>query len=352
MADETVFAALKRRVARAKERSGLAQLASELGHAVASSHLVADEARKLSRAFGRARRGRDAFDRGYLSALSDLLAATSSAMSDASERAAARQAIEAAADLDAIIVALGERAMTPTELAEAIGDAPNNGGWTRKLQKLEQLGLVEPAPAGDKRRRPRQLSARGHRLALELEAERPSRDDQLIADVVAMTSLLRCAREVTEEELCACVTVESDERARLVRSFLEAAEMCTLLDLKMDGRVRWGRDVERWDAVLARPDQLAEAFGGVPPDAVLTTDEVGSWQEALSAGAVRQVVDVVPFRLAEQLSRDFAACVVTDRTVARALGESIPHEKLYVAFPLGEHGISVQPFVGSTLASA
>ncbi len=329
MAHRPVLDALKRRVAQAHTRDKLAQLASELGHSLSVGHLDAEAAHALSRAAGRARRGRAGFDEGYLTALADVLGAVGAAAADVADRAMAERALEGAPVLRRMVRALHESPQGPSALARAIGMASNDGRVTRHLQKLEALGLVEPAPSANKKERLRQLTARGHRIAamaasLAEPAESHSPDRAVVEDVVGMLHLvLRCG-DVSLSELAACAG-SGPASESLAREFAMLGERRGLLDVTTAERCVWGREQIRWRDVLegyaTRPDALRAAFAAVPRGFVLCTDEVDAWRLALRSAQVEGVEDIGSYHFASTMLApgEVPAIVSADETAARYL---------------------------------
>lgn len=355
----SVLEALQRRVAGAHTPEKLAQLASELGHSIAGGQLGSREAHLLARAVGRARRGRGDFESGYLTALGDLLAAIASATADAAERAAAARAVDSSPELRRIVLALHDRPQGPSALARAVGLEANNGAITRQLQKLERLGIVDAAPAVNKKERPRQLTARGHRIASDLirlvdapEAPASSTNhlvtSSIVARAMAMVRFVSRCGEVSIDELAASAPGGSDERAALARAVAAHAELLGLVDVTTNDRVIWGRRApqETWKALLEgyveRPDDLRAAFARVPHRALVGTDLVDAWRDVLGIAEV-PVGDVVNFELARRVRNEFPAIVFTDRTVALTIARELSSPSsststpLFVAEPRGAH---------------
>jgi len=345
--ERLVLEALKRRVAQAHTRDKLAQLASELGHSLSAGHLDSDAAYTLSRAAGRARRGRKGFDEGYLTALSEVLGAVGAAAADAADRAVGERALEGAPVLRRMVRALHERPQGPSALARAIGIASNDGRVTRHLQKLEALGLVEPAPSANKKERLRQLTARGHRIAAKLSepaATAAPADAAVVEGVVGMLHLLLRCGEVSLSELAACAA-RAPSSESLAREFAMLGERRGLLDVTTAERCVWGREQVRWRDVLegyaTRPAALRAAFAEVPPGFVLCTDEVDAWRLALRSAEVEGVEDIGSYHFASTMLApgEVSAIVSADETAARYLSTQYvsaprstePSTRLYAA---------------------
>lgn len=329
--ERTVLDALTRRAKRADSRETLAQLASEIGHAVAGQQLDAEAGLALSRVVARTRRGREAYDEGYLTGLSDLVAAVAAARADTDDRAASTRAVDASRALQDIVRVLDDGPKGPSAIAHAIGLEKNDGRVTRHLQKLEQLGLVVPARSANQKERLRQLTARGHRIASGLPAPAgvaasldPDQVATIVEGVVRMLHLVMRCREVSLAELAASSGSTCGDS--LARELALRGERQGLLDLTKDDRCSWLRTHE-WARVLegyaSRSDLLQRAFAEVPRGFVLLTDEVDAWRNALRS-SVDGVQDVLPFNVSDRELDGASAVVSTDETIAESLASEIP----------------------------
>lgn len=357
VADESLFEALRRQVSEASSQEKLVQCASEVGHALASLHLNGQEARKLSRAAGRARRRREAHDQGYLAALADVLSAVASAMEDQAARSVAQRAVEQSDALTEIVLALYDRPLTPTELTRSVSDrSSDNGSMTRRLKKLAELGIVEPASTRNKKERPRQLTARGHRLANHLQEQCSPIEPEfrLVADALAMLRMVERSGELELRELSACVNAKHAWSDRLARVLAEAAELSGWLDFKMDDeRVVWGRELEEWTPIFEkyanRPKAVCELFAGVPPGSLFCTEQVEAWREVL--GPVDQIREVSSFRFLQEFSGTFSAVICTDHTVTRSISRMSVAGQYFVVRPRQDE-LVLTPFEPETMRAS
>lgn len=352
-AGNEVLESLERRVAHANTREKLAQLASEAGHAIAAHAVTSSGAETLSRSMSRARLERGAFEDGYLKALADVLAAVAAATADDTERRAIVARVERSDALRTIVRSLDSTPASPAALARVLGAGANDGRVTRHLATLEKLGVVEPAPAADRRERPRQLTPRGHRIARELDngigagAERASitttawsEEERLTNAIVGMFHLTVRCRNVTVPELAACVGGRDAASERLAWAFASASEQRGLVDMTFGGRCVWERGDSRksWSLVLARYDgrwaDLRSAFDGVPSGFDLWTDAVEDWRDAFAKAGVSEVRDVCSHFMGQQvMDETSSAVVVDDDTVAASLARRLGPDRVFLAKP-------------------
>jgi hypothetical protein len=161
--------ALTRQIEAATDSTTRSQFASEIGSVLALGYLKSEEAKALSRAAGRMRRGATDFVVGYWSAISEMLSQTYASLGEVENRAAILRAVVRSRTLEKIILVLRKQPQSPTDLAAKVA---NNCVAFRigfHLRRLEELGVVEPLiPKADKKNCLRQLTALGHHVALEL----------------------------------------------------------------------------------------------------------------------------------------------------------------------------------------
>jgi DNA-binding MarR family transcriptional regulator len=331
--DAEMIAALRRRVDEASSPAQLAQLSSQVGHALALRQLSAESVAALCRQTGRKRRGSPDFESGYWSAISDVLGASSAALRESAQRDELRSEIDSRPALRKVLLALHGRSQTPTELARAVSRSAiaNDGRITRRLQALEELGLVEPViPVNDKRVRRRQLTARGHRLAFEISGRKdkgrvsvtpiqaPPSNEEVVESVISMLRLVESCHDVGLRELYACAGRIGVTSNRFARFVVAVAERRGLIDVTPEERCRWGREQQnnRWipflDSCASEPQQLKTALSQLPDGFVLCTDLVHKWRLALSSISDR-VRDVgTPEYVAKAIKEEPVRTVILD----------------------------------------
>lgn len=214
----------------------------------------------------------------------------------------------------------------------------NDGRVTRRLQRLEEMDLVEPAmAAGDRRARPRQLTARGHRIAAEMahagssahfrKSDKPlarnAPPKEVAERVFSILRLVQNCPNIGLQELATCIGPRREPFSEMFARFVvELGEKRGLLDLTAEGYCTWGREQQKspWIQFLdtARPEQLRRAFEHVPDHFVICTDMVEPWRQAFSrAEEAPRIGDVWPVAMAESTipSEPIPALVLHDRTL-------------------------------------
>ena len=331
---------------------GLAQLASELGHALARGRLSGGAAAQLSHDAVRARRRfpKQGADNGYAHALEDILAAVAAALVDAQEREDVVAEVRQNPTYAHIVRQLEASPAGPNDLALALDGVPNNGKITRALQQLEGLELIEPASGSNQRARPRRLTARGYGVARALNDELGPAIETAQARAIAlrtatrvllMFQLARRCREVSVRELTSSFGTSAANES-FVRDIAFLGERHGFLDVSEDGTCRWGREqlsITEWLKHVV-PDKLAAAFAEVPPGYVLVTDHVDAWRDVLSHPSFAGVGDICSPTLAWQLSLapENLAFVFDDPTLGHSVlrDRSGPIPASYVARPDGD----------------
>ena len=320
--------ALEARVEKAREEVDLIRLGAEVGHAIAERAIDERAARSIERSLGRARLDvpRDGFASGYLRALSDVLASLAQVSADQSARQTVMATIARSPTQKKLLLRLDQGPATPSALARALGGSSDNGKVSHALARLQTLGLVEDAPASDDKQRPRQLTARGYRLAKDLTASTAKKAalvdpvDAAFDTAAAIVQLVSLSRGVRLSEIEACTTATLD-RARTHR-FAEAMERRGLVNMTRAGTCEWGRSTKlaSSEALLARyvgrAGDVQKAFRDVPRPFSLWTDRVDVWRDLVAAAGLGEV-DVMMPAFGERMDDDVVVVDDDDTIVLR-----------------------------------